>query len=68
MLTLAAIVGGWYAGGAIGALCTGWVADRIGRRKTLQGLALVALVASILQTAAVHVSMMLLGRVLVGAA
>lgn len=63
-----AILGGWYAGGAVGALGTGWIADRFGRRRTLQGLALLAGIASALQTGAVHVSMVLIGRLLVGVA
>lgn len=56
-----------FNGGAVfGALMGGFTMDSLGRKKTLQIGALICLVGATLQTAAVNLAMILLGRILAG--
>ena len=54
------------AGGLIGCLNTGWIADRLGRKLTIQVICAACIVASIITTASVNIGMFLAGRALQG--
>jgi MFS family permease len=54
------------AGGLIGCLSVGWLADRIGRKPTMQIICVICIAASILTTASVNLAMFLAGRALQG--
>ncbi|KAI7087229.1 general substrate transporter [Hortaea werneckii] len=56
-----------FSGGAVfGALMGGLTMDRLGRKKTVQIGAVIATVGGILQCAAVHLAMILVGRIISG--
>lgn len=56
-----------FNGGAVfGALMGGFTMDSLGRKKTLQIGATICLIGAILQTAAVNLAMILIGRILAG--
>ncbi|KAK4993609.1 hypothetical protein LTR50_000219 [Elasticomyces elasticus] len=56
-----------FSGGAVfGSLMGGFTMDRFGRKSTIQIGALVAIVGAVLQSAAVNLSMMLVGRIISG--
>ncbi|KAH6616429.1 general substrate transporter [Boeremia exigua] len=61
-----AIVSVYNAGQAIGGLTTGWLADRISRKYTILVASILTIVGSILQCAAVHVGMLIAGRLIAG--
>jgi MFS family permease len=61
-----AIVSVYNAGQAIGGLTTGWLADRISRKFTILVAALLTIVGAVLQCAAVHVGMLVAGRLVAG--
>lgn len=63
---LGAIVSTFAGGAVFGALSGGLTMDRIGRKGSIQIGALVALVGAILQAAAVHLGMLLVGRIITG--
>jgi sugar porter (SP) family MFS transporter len=54
------------AGATIGALCGGRLADRFGRRRTLIGTALIFILGAIICAAATSLTMLVIGRVVVG--
>jgi MFS family permease len=66
----AALVGGlvsvWFLGFAIGAVCVGHYADRIGRLKTVQIGCVWALIGAVLQCSAQDVGMMFIARIIGG--
>ncbi|KAK4947592.1 hypothetical protein LTR10_013538 [Elasticomyces elasticus] len=49
-------------GGLIGSLCLHWLINKYGRRPIIQVLCVVAVISAILQGAAVHIAMFLVGR------
>jgi sugar porter (SP) family MFS transporter len=53
---------------AVGALLAGQTADRIGRKRTIQLGAAIATVGCAIQTGAVHISMLIIGRFIAGIA
>ncbi|KAI9660889.1 MAG: hypothetical protein M1821_009216 [Bathelium mastoideum] len=56
-----------FSGGAVfGSLMGGFTMDRLGRRKTIQMGAVIALVGAVLQCAAYNLAMMLVGRITAG--
>jgi len=56
-----------FAGGAFfGALLAGETADRLGRKRTIQLGSLIAVVGCAIQTGAVHIAMMIVGRFIAG--
>ena len=56
------IVGLWYAGGAVGALVNGWVANRWGRKGSIaMGLTMVV-VSSAFLTGSVNIAMYIVFR------
>ncbi|KAH7118336.1 general substrate transporter [Dactylonectria macrodidyma] len=57
----------YSAGGLIGALSVGWLADRLGRKRSIQLICAFCVFASILTTASVNIAMFLVGRTLQGA-
>lgn len=58
---------GLYAGGGlIGSLCLHWLINKFGRRPIIQVLCVVAIISAILQGAAVHIAMFLVGRFING--
>ena len=61
-----AIVGVFFAGGFFGAFGGAWLADRIGRRRALDVVLVISVIATIISTASVHISMLLIGRILQG--
>lgn len=54
------------AGGLVGSLCTSSLADRLGRKLTIQLIAITSIFATILSTGSVHVIMLVVGRALQG--
>lgn len=52
---LGATNGLYSGGGVIGCLTVPWLLDRLGRRKTIQACAALAIVSAIIQTASVHI-------------
>ncbi|KAG5744565.1 hypothetical protein H9Q70_012740 [Fusarium xylarioides] len=54
------------AGGIIGCLLMTKLADRFGRKRTIQGICAICVVSVIFQAAAVHIAMLLVGRFLNG--
>ncbi|KAF7557625.1 hypothetical protein G7Z17_g588 [Cylindrodendrum hubeiense] len=63
-----AIVSVYNAGQACGGLTSGFVADKFSRRYAMSVMAFITIVGATLQTAAVHVAMMILGRFIAGVA
>ncbi|OIW34944.1 sugar porter family MFS transporter [Coniochaeta ligniaria NRRL 30616] len=54
----------YSAGGLIGALSVGWLADRLGRKRSIQLICGFCVIASIFTTASVSIAMFLVGRTL----
>jgi MFS family permease len=54
------------AGSLVGALLVGWLADKIGRKKSIIISGMIWVVGSILQAAAVNRGMLVVGRVISG--
>ncbi|KAI8071278.1 general substrate transporter [Gongronella butleri] len=63
---IGAIVALYEIGCAMGAFSTGFIGDRLGRRKTIRLGCLILCIGAILQTAAVDVGMMIFARILTG--
>ncbi|CAG9949266.1 unnamed protein product [Clonostachys rosea f. rosea IK726] len=61
-----AIVSVYNAGQAIGGLTSGFLADKFSRKYAMSAMALLSIVGAVLQTASVHVAMMIVGRLLAG--
>ncbi|VUC31216.1 unnamed protein product [Clonostachys rosea] len=61
-----AIVSVYNAGQAIGGLTSGFLADKYSRKYAMSAMAFLSIVGAILQTASVHVAMMIVGRLLAG--
>ncbi|KAF1989064.1 MFS transporter [Aulographum hederae CBS 113979] len=61
-----AIVSTYSGGQGIGNLVGGYLGDRLGRKRTIWLAATLALVGAILQTAATHIAMLMVGRVVAG--
>ena len=61
-----AIVSTYSGGQGIGNLTGGYLADLLGRKKTIWIASTLALVGAVLQTAAVNIEMFLVGRILAG--
>jgi MFS family permease len=57
----------YSAGGLIGALSVGWLADRLGRKRSIQLICAFCVTASVFTTASVNIAMFLVGRTLQGA-
>ncbi|KAL3475098.1 hypothetical protein BJX99DRAFT_259713 [Aspergillus californicus] len=55
-----------YIGGCIGALFAGYLADRYGRRSAIWTSTAISIIGAILQTAAVHIAMFIVGRIVIG--
>ena len=64
--TIGAINSTFNGGAVFGALMGGLTMDRFGRRMTIQIGACIALVGALLQTAAVKLAMILVGRIMAG--
>ncbi|KAG9092067.1 hypothetical protein FRC06_000258, partial [Ceratobasidium sp. 370] len=57
------------AGGCfVGAACAAWLADHIGRKRTLQVGSVIAIIGCLLQCAAVNMGMLIVGRIIAGLA
>ncbi|KEP54954.1 putative MFS sugar transporter [Rhizoctonia solani 123E] len=65
---LGAVVSTFAGGCFFGAMAAGWLADRIGRKRTIQAGSLVAILGCSLQTGAQNISFLLVGRVIAGLA
>ncbi|ODO09184.1 hypothetical protein I350_02784 [Cryptococcus amylolentus CBS 6273] len=63
-----AIVGVFFAGGFFGSFFFAWLADKVGRKRALDVVGLVSVVGVILSTAATHVGMLIVGRIIQGLA
>ena len=63
---IGAIVSTYSGGQGIGNLAGGYLGDKLGRKKTIWLAAVIALIGSALQTAAVNVVMFLVGRIIAG--
>ncbi|KAL2817751.1 hypothetical protein BDW59DRAFT_165798 [Aspergillus cavernicola] len=61
-----AINGVFLGGGAIGCWTLAWIADTIGRRRTIQVVCIICVISAAIQTGSVHVAMFLVGRLLNG--
>ncbi|CAH0032611.1 unnamed protein product [Clonostachys rhizophaga] len=61
-----AIVSVYNAGQAIGGLTSGFLADKFSRKYAMSAMAFLSIIGAILQTASVHVAMMIVGRLLAG--
>ncbi|CAE7226471.1 unnamed protein product [Rhizoctonia solani] len=66
--TLGAVVSTFAGGCFFGAMAAGWLADRIGRKRTIQAGSLVAVLGCSLQTGAQNISYLMVGRVIAGLA
>ncbi|CAE6424644.1 unnamed protein product [Rhizoctonia solani] len=65
---LGAVVSTFAGGCFFGAMAAGWLADRIGRKRTIQAGSLVAILGCSLQTGAQNISYLMAGRVVAGLA
>lgn len=65
---ISAIVSSYYGGVMLGLLFVSLLADRFGRKRTIQFGACVGLVGAILQTASTNIAMFFVGRVIGGMA
>ncbi|KAF1994573.1 general substrate transporter [Amniculicola lignicola CBS 123094] len=61
-----ALVSTFGAGAVFGVFFAGWSADYLGRKKTIMIAAVIALIAGIIQAAAVHIGMLIAGRIVGG--
>ena len=61
-----ALVSTFGAGSVFGVWFAGWSADYLGRKKTVMIGAIIALIAGIIQAAAVHIGMLIAGRIVGG--
>lgn len=61
-----AIVASMPAGSLVGALLVGWLADKIGRKKSIMISGVIWVVGSILQAASVNRGMLVVGRIISG--
>lgn len=61
-----AIVSVYNAGQALGGLTTGWLADRVSRKYTIFIASLLTVIGAVLQCAAIHVGMLIAGRLIAG--
>ncbi|KDQ16134.1 hypothetical protein BOTBODRAFT_269012 [Botryobasidium botryosum FD-172 SS1] len=66
--TLGAVVSTFAGGCFFGAMAAGWLADRVGRKRTIQIGSLVAVFGTALQTGARNIGMLMGGRVVAGLA
>ncbi|KAF5603935.1 uncharacterized protein FSUBG_7033 [Fusarium subglutinans] len=65
---LGGIISVYTAGGAVGALLSGPIGNKYGRRGTIRIGAVVAAIGTALQTAAVNTTMLIIGRLIAGLA
>ncbi|CAE6476405.1 unnamed protein product [Rhizoctonia solani] len=65
---IGALVSTYIAGEAIGACFAAWSGDALGRRHTITIAAATATVGTVIQTASVHIGMLLCGRIITGMA
>lgn len=63
-----AVVAIYIAGEAVGAIVQTLIADRLGRVRFMQLMAVVVTIGTVIQTASVNIGMFLAGRFLAGAA
>ncbi|QRW15934.1 Sugar (and other) transporter [Rhizoctonia solani] len=63
---LGAVVSTFAGGCFFGAMAAGWLADRIGRKRTIQAGSLVAVLGCSLQTGAQNISYLMVGRAIAG--
>ncbi|KAH7112107.1 general substrate transporter [Dendryphion nanum] len=61
-----ALVSTFGAGAVFGVWFAGWSADYLGRKKTIMIAAAIALIAGIIQAAAMHIGMLIAGRIVGG--
>lgn len=52
----------YSAGGIIGCAIAAWFTDKVGRKRAVQVICVICVVSAILQVAAVHIAMLLVGR------
>jgi MFS family permease len=57
--TIGALVSTYIAGEAVGACFAAWSGDALGRKKTIAVAAGVAVIGTVIQTAAVHIGMLI---------
>ncbi|RDW68791.1 uncharacterized protein DSM5745_08551 [Aspergillus mulundensis] len=55
-----------YIGGCMGSLVAGLIADTYGRRIAIWASAAISVLGAVIQAAAVHISMFIIGRVIIG--
>ncbi|KEP55820.1 MFS monosaccharide transporter [Rhizoctonia solani 123E] len=65
---IGALVSTYIAGEAIGACFAAWSCDALGRRHTIAIAAATATVGTVIQTASVHIGMLICGRIVTGMA
>jgi MFS family permease len=63
-----AIVGVFFAGGFLGSFLFAWLADKVGRKRALDAVGLMAVVAVVITAASVNIGMLLAGRIIQGIA
>ncbi|KAL2824696.1 general substrate transporter [Aspergillus pseudoustus] len=63
---IGAINGVYLAGGAIGCWTLAWLADTIGRQRTIQVVCVICVISAAIQAGSVHVAMFLVGRLING--
>ncbi|KAH8587766.1 general substrate transporter [Bisporella sp. PMI_857] len=66
--TIGAANGLFAGGGMIGCIVAAWLADKIGRVRAIQLICLLGVISGIIQGAAVHIAMFLVGRTFMGMA
>ncbi|WVW83553.1 hypothetical protein I302_105574 [Kwoniella bestiolae CBS 10118] len=63
-----AFTGLFFAGGFFGSFFFAWLADKIGRKRALGIMSIVALIGSIISAVSVHIGMLIAGRIITGLA
>jgi MFS family permease len=52
----------FYAGGFLGCLTVNWLSDTFGRRRAIQIIMLICIIAAVIQIASVHIAMLIVSR------
>lgn len=59
-------MGLYFVGGVLGCFSVNWICDSVGRRRAIQYMATIIVVAVAIQTGSVHIAMFIVGRFIAG--